>query len=262
MSVSPTLADVFAGTKAENRAALVGYLPAGFPSRATSPDAFRALIDGGCDIVEVGMPYSDPVMDGPTIQAAADKALADGTKIADLLQVVESAAQHGGVPVVMTYWAPVTRYGVDAFARDLANAGGRGLITPDLIPDEAEEWLVASDAHGLDRIFLVAPSSTPQRLQMTVEQCTGFIYAASTMGVTGARQEIGQLAPRLVARTRQCTDLPIGVGLGVRTPQHVREVASYADAVIVGSAFVTAVDRDLDEARELVAYLREATSRA
>lgn len=261
MSVKPTLADVFAGTTAENRAALVGYLPAGFPSRSQSTDAFRALIDGGCDIVEVGMPYSDPVMDGPTIQAAADKALSDGTKIADLLRIVEAASNHGGVPVVMTYWSPVTKYGVDAFARDLANAGGRGLVTPDLIPDEAGEWMVASDAHGLDRIFLVAPSSTPERLQMTAEACSGFVYAASTMGVTGAREEVGQLAPKLVERTRACTDLPIGVGLGVRTPEHVREVSSYADAVIVGSAFVTAVDDDLGKARDLVASLREATSR-
>lgn len=262
MSAQPTLADVFAGTKASNRAALVGYLPAGFPSRDDSADAFRALIDGGCDIVEVGMPYSDPVMDGPTVQAAADKALADGTKVTDLLRIVEAASAHGGVPVVMTYWAPVTRYGVDAFARDLANAGGRGLITPDLIPDEAGDWLVASQTHGLDRIFLVAPSSTPERLKMTVEQCSGFVYAASTMGVTGARQEIGQLAPQLVTRTREFTDLPIGVGLGVRTPEHVREVGSYADAVIVGSAFVTARNDSLATLRQLVESLREATPRA
>lgn len=262
MSAEPTLAQVFEGTRADDRAALIGYLPAGFPSRATSTEAFKALIDGGCDIIEVGMPYSDPVMDGPTIQAAADKALADGTKVADLLRIVEQASAHGGVPVVMTYWAPVTRYGVDAFARDLANAGGRGLITPDLIPDEAGDWLVASDAHGLDRIFLVAPSSTPERLQMTTEKCSGFVYAASTMGVTGARDQIGQAAPQLVERTRECTDLPIGVGLGVRTPEHVREVASYADAVIVGSAFVAAVDDDLAKARDLVGSLREATVRA
>lgn len=262
MSSARSLADVFAAAKADNRSALVGYLPAGFPTRATSSDAFKAVIDGGCDIVEVGMPYSDPVMDGATIQAAADRALADGTKITDLLRIVEAASDHGGVPVVMTYWAPVIRYGVDAFARDLANAGGRGLVTPDLIPDEAAEWIAASTEHGLDRIFLVAPSSTPERLQMTVDLCSGFVYAASTMGVTGARQEIGQLAPQLVARTRECTDLPVGVGLGVRTPEHVREVAAYADAVIVGSALVTAVDSGLEQARSLVQSLREATVHA
>lgn len=256
------LADVFAGVRAQNRSALIGYLPAGFPSRAGSADAFKALIDGGCDVVEVGMPYSDPVMDGPTVQAAADRALRDGTRIADLLRIVEAASNHGGVPVVMTYWAPVTRYGVDRFARDLANAGGRGLITPDLIPDEAGEWLSASAEHDLDRIFLVAPSSTPERLQMTVDACSGFIYAASTMGVTGARDQIGQMAPDLVARTRACTDLPIGVGLGVRTPEHVREIAAYADAVIVGSALVTAVDDSLSSTRTLVHSLREATVHA
>ncbi|WP_153505115.1 tryptophan synthase subunit alpha [Cumulibacter manganitolerans] len=262
MTEHRSLSDVFAATREANRAALIGYLPAGFPSRKQSADAFRALVDGGCDIVEVGMPYSDPVMDGPTIQAAATKALADGTKIADLLTIVEAISTHGGVPVVMTYWAPVTRYGVDAFARDLANAGGRGLITPDLIPDEAGEWLVASEQHGLDRIFLVAPSSTDERLAMTTSRCSGFVYAASSMGVTGARDQIGDLAPRLVERTRRVTDLPIGVGLGVRTPEHVREVASYADAVIVGSAFVTAVDHDLRQAGELVTALREATARS
>ncbi|MFV0532354.1 MAG: tryptophan synthase subunit alpha [Cumulibacter sp.] len=262
MNSAPSLADVFAAARAEKRAALIGYLPAGFPDRAHSADAFRAVIDGGCDIVEVGMPYSDPVMDGPTVQAAADRALADGTKITDMLRIVEAASEHGGVPVVMTYWAPVTRYGVDAFARDLANAGGRGLITPDLIPDEADEWITASTTHGLDRIFLVAPSSTPERLQMTVDSCSGFVYAASTMGVTGARAEIGQLAPRLVARTRECTDLPIGVGLGVRTPEHVREIASYADAVIVGSALVSAIDEGLEQASALVRSLREATGSA
>lgn len=256
-----SLSDVFAGTRTEGRAALVGYLPAGFPSRAESADGFRALIDGGCDILEVGMPYSDPVMDGPTIQAAATRALEDGTRITDLMRVVESAATAGGVPVVMTYWAPVYRYGVERFCRDLAAAGGQGMITPDLIVDEAGDWLAASDQFGLDRIFLVAPSSTPERLALTTAHCSGFVYAASTMGVTGAREQIGDLAPRLVERTREFTDLPVGVGLGVRTPEHVREVGEYADAVIVGSAFVSALEQGTDHARQLAEDLRDATNR-
>ncbi|PRZ31702.1 tryptophan synthase alpha chain [Antricoccus suffuscus] len=235
---------VFEAARSDNRAALVGYLPAGYPSRANSADCFNALIDNGCDIVEIGLPYSDPVIDGPTVQAAADQALADGTKIVDVLRIVSEVSDAGGVAVIMSYWAPIVRYGVDRFARDLASAGGQGIITPDLIPDEAAEWIAASDAHGLDRIFLVAPSSRPDRLKMTVENCRGFVYAASTMGVTGARDTVGAGAAELVRRTKEFTDLPVGVGLGVRTPEHVREVGAYADAVIVGSALVSAVASD------------------
>lgn len=256
---------VFAAARQHDRAALVGYLPAGFPSKAASADCLNALVDGGCDIVEVGLPYSDPVMDGPTIQAAADRALADGTKIVDVLRIVADVSAAGGVAVIMSYWAPIVRYGVDRFARDLASAGGQGIITPDLIPDEAAEWIAASTAHGLDRIFLVAPSSRPDRLKMTVDNCTGFVYAASTMGVTGARDQVGSGAAELVRRTKEFTDLPVGVGLGVRTPDHVREVGAYADAVIVGSALVNEVaahpDRPAQAVGALVAQLRSATGR-
>jgi tryptophan synthase alpha chain len=141
----------------------------------------------------------------------------------------------------MTYWNPVLRYGVDAFARDLAAAGGLGMITPDLIPDEAAEWLAASDNHRLDRIFLVAPSSTPQRLATTVEASRGFVYAASTMGVTGARDAVSRTAPELVQRVKEVSDIPVGVGLGVRSREHAAEIAAYADGVIVGSALVSAL---------------------
>ncbi|HEY0639219.1 MAG TPA: tryptophan synthase subunit alpha [Pseudonocardiaceae bacterium] len=240
------LAPLFASCRAEGRAALVGYLPAGFPTVDGSIDALRAMVDAGCDLVEVGIPYSDPVMDGPTIQAAATEALRAGVRLRDVFRVVEAVAGAGGRAVVMSYWNPVLRYGVDAFARDLAAAGGLGMITPDLIPDEAAGWFAASDAHGLDRIFLVAPSSTPDRLAMTADASRGFLYAASTMGVTGARDAVGSAAPGLVARVREhCAasgrDLPVGVGLGVRSGAQAAEVAAFADAVIVGSAFVSAV---------------------
>jgi tryptophan synthase alpha chain len=236
MSVQPLLADC----RAAGRAALIGYLPAGFPTVPDSAALLRAMIDGGCDLVEVGVPYSDPVLDGPTIQAAAEVALRGGTRLADVLSVVGQVAEAGGHAVVMTYYNPMLHYGVEAFARDLADAGGHGVITPDLIPDEADDWLAAADRFGLDRIFLVAPSSTDERIAATAAASRGFLYAASTMGVTGARDAVGAAAAELVARCRAHTSLPVGVGLGVRSGAQAAEIAGYADAVIVGSAFVSA----------------------
>jgi tryptophan synthase alpha chain len=177
-------------------------------------------------------------MDGPTIQAAAQRALEGGVRTADVLRVVEAVAATGVPTVVMTYWNPVERYGVERFALDLANAGGAGLITPDLVPDEAAAWLAAADQHGLDKIFLVAPSSTDDRLRMTAAACRGFIYATAVMGVTGVREATSDLAGPLVQRTRALTDLPVGVGLGVSNGDQAAEVARFADGVIVGSAFV------------------------
>ena len=253
------LSDTFARTRAEGRAALVGYLPAGFPTVDGSIDAIRVLAESGCDVIEVGLPYSDPVMDGPTIQAAAQQALERGVRTADVLRVVEATAATGVATVVMTYWNPVERYGVDRFAADLAGAGGSGLITPDLTPDEAAPWLEASEEHGLDRIFLVAPSSTDQRIRYTTEHCSGFVYATAVMGVTGARTTTSDLAGPLVARTKAATDLPVGVGLGVSNGDQAAEVAGYADGVIVGSAFVRRVlDADGD-ARQAAKELRSLT---
>jgi tryptophan synthase alpha chain len=190
-------------------------------------------------------------MDGPVIQRASEIALAGGVRTADAIRAVESVAQAGAPVVMMTYWNPIERYGVDRFARDFAAAGGVGLITPDLIPDEASEWLAASDAHGLDRVFLVAPASTDERLEMTAAHCRGFIYATSVMGVTGAREQTSAAAPALVERLRKVTDKPVGVGLGVRDGAQASAVAGYADAVIVGSALV----RCLLDAPDLVAGL-------
>lgn len=228
----------FATAEAEGRAALIGYLPAGFPDMQGSTDALRTMVGAGCDVIEVGLPYSDPVMDGPTIQAAAQQALEGGIRTADVIRTVEAVAATGVPTVVMTYWNPVERYGVDRFARDLANAGGAGLITPDLVPDEAEVWVGAADEHGLDRIFLVAPSSTDARLAMTAGCCRGFVYATAVMGVTGARASSSELAGPLVERVRKVADLPVGVGLGVSNGDQAAEVAGFADGVIVGSAFV------------------------
>jgi tryptophan synthase alpha chain len=228
----------FATARAEGRAALVGYLPAGFPDVPGAIEALRTMVDAGCDVIEVGLPYSDPVMDGPTIQAAAQRALEGGIRTTDVIRTVEAVAATGVPTVVMTYWNPVERYGVDRFARDLAAAGGAGLITPDLVPDEAADWVAAADRHDLDKVFLVAPSSTEDRLAMTAGCCRGFIYATAVMGVTGARESSSDLAGPLVDRVREVSDLPVGVGLGVSNGEQAAEVAGFADGVIVGSAFV------------------------
>ena len=233
-SAGPTISRA----RSEDRGALIGYLPAGFPSVGGAIEAISAMVTAGVDVIEVGLPYSDPVMDGPTIQAACAQALASGVRTRDVLHTVESVAAHGIPTLVMTYWNPIERYGVEAFAADLAGAGGAGLITPDLIPDEADAWLAAADQHDLDKVFLVSPSSTDQRLAMTAEHCRGFVYATAVMGVTGSRDQTSEAAPRLVSRTRAVTDLPVGVGLGVSNGDQAAAVASYADAVIVGSALV------------------------
>jgi len=234
-------ADAVEAARAEGRAALVGYLPVGFPDVAGSVTAARAMVAGGCDVVELGLPYSDPLMDGPLIQAAVDTALKGGTRTRDVLTTVEQVAASGAAVLVMTYWNPIDRYGVDRFAADLVSAGGSGLITPDLIPDEAGEWLAASDAHDLERVFLVAPSSTDARLRSTTAACRGWVYAASTMGVTGVRSQVGDRAQGLVERTRAAGAPRVCVGLGVSTGDQAATVAAYADGVIVGSAFVRAL---------------------
>ena len=255
-SVAPTSAGattgpLLDGLAAQGRAALVGYLPVGYPSVAGSVEAVRTMVDAGADVVELGMPYTDPVMDGPVIQRAVDHALRGGTRVRDTLTAVEQVAGRGAPVLVMTYWNLVLRYGVEAFARDLAAAGGAGLITPDLVPDEAGAWIAASDEHGLDRVFLVAPSSTPERLASTVAASRGFVYAASTMGVTGERATVGSRAEQLVADTRAAGADRVCVGLGVSRPEQATQVASYADGVIVGSALVRSLLDVPDEATGL-----------
>ncbi len=237
-------ARAFAAAKAEGRGALVGYLPVGYPSVPGSLVALKALCgeggDGpGVDLVEIGLPYSDPMMDGPVIQQAGTRALQRGVRTADVFAAVEAVRSTGTPAVVMTYWNLVDRYGVDAFARDLANAGGSGLITPDLIPDEAGEWLSASDLHGLDRVFLVSPSSSDARIASTAAACRGWMYATAVMGVTGTRTASSSAAPGLVARVRSLApETLVAVGLGVSTGDQAAEVTGFADGVIVGSAFV------------------------
>ncbi len=228
----------FERAAAQGRAALVGYLPAGFPSVPGAIAAITAMAQAGADVVEIGLPYSDPLIDGPVIQEASRRALAAGTRVSDVLDTVQAVAAAGVPVLVMTYWNPVDRHGVAAFARDLQNAGGSGLITPDLTPEEAGPWLEEAAARGLDPVFLVAPSSSAERIKLITSACGGFVYAASMMGTTGSRDVVGDEAAALVRRVRECTSLPVGVGLGVKNRAQACEVAGFADGVIVGTAFV------------------------
>lgn len=221
---------------------LIGYLPIGFPTLQDSIDAAIAMVQNGVDILELGVPYSDPVMDGLVIQNATQVALAHGFKLADAFEAVHAVTQAVDAPVLlMTYFNPVFQYGVDRFAADLAAAGGAGLITPDLIPDEAQEWIDAADKHDLDRVFLAAPSSTAERLSSAIAHSRGFVYAVSTMGITGARSDVDKAARSLVERLQEQGAQYVGVGVGISTGTQVREVLQYAQGAIVGSAIVKAL---------------------
>ena len=246
--VASPVTRAFGQAGVDNRAALVGYLPAGFPTVADAIDAAKAMAAAGADVIEIGLPYSDPLIDGPVIAEAVHRALTAGTQVADVLRTVEAVAEAGVAVLVMTYWNPVDHYGVRAFARDLAAAGGSGLITPDLSPEEAGPWLRASDEYGLDRVFLAAPSSADQRIAMIVGECRGFVYAASLMGVTGTRNAVSDQAEGLVRRIRPHTHLPVAVGLGVSNGAQAAQLAEFADGVIVGTAFVRRLLEAVDAA--------------
>jgi tryptophan synthase alpha chain len=236
------LSDTLAGARAEGRAALIAYLPAGFPTVDGGIEAIKAAFDGGADVVEVGLPHSDPVLDGPVIQTADDVALRGGVKIAHVMRTVKEAYEATGKPIlVMTYWNPIDRYGVERFTAELAEAGGAGCILPDLPVQESALWRQHAEKHGLATVFVVAPSSKDERLAAITAAGSGFVYAASLMGVTGTRDSVGKQAEDLVRRTRATTGLPVCVGLGVSDAEQAAEVASFADGVIVGSAFVKRV---------------------
>ena len=263
-SVSVSVKDTIARCKSEGRGVLVAYLPAGFPSVAESVDAAKAALEAGADILEFGVPYSDPVMDGVVIAEATQKALEAGFKLKDLFPAITDITSSTDKPVlVMTYWNPVVQYGVDRFAHDLKAAGGAGLITPDLIPDEAAEWMDAATRHGLENVFLAAPSSSDERLRRAAEQSHGFVYAVSTMGITGTRDDVDSAAKTLVERLYANGASEVCVGLGISSAQQVRDVVSFADGAIVGSALVRALaDVGPSGVATLVAELRTGTPRA
>ena len=246
------LDNLFTKVRAENRAALIAYIPAGFPSQAGCQRVIAAFIAGGVDAIEIGFPYSDPVMDGPTIQAAAVTSLENGTGAAEVFQALATASAH--VPaVVMTYWNPIERYGVNEFSAAIAANGGSGVITPDLTIEESQGWISATDKSAINPIYVVAPSTSDARLAQVTAKCSGFVYVASVMGVTGARTSVSTGAADLVARVRKTTSLPVAVGLGVSTREQAKGVAAYADGVIVGSAFIKALQDAPDEESGLAA---------
>lgn len=259
-----SVASVLTARREAGSGALIGYLPVGFPTFDDSVDAAVAIAENGVDIIELGLPYSDPVMDGPVIQKATQHALANGFKLRHGFDAVRAITERVDVPVlVMTYWNPVVQYGVDRFADDLVAAGGAGLITPDLIPDEGADWLAASERTGLDRVFLAAPSSSDARLRQAVEASRGFVYAVSTMGITGARSDVDQAAKILVSRLRQAGSEHACVGLGISTADQVREILAYADGAIVGSALVKALaEGGVDRVAAVAADLAQGTTRA
>jgi tryptophan synthase alpha chain len=259
------LAERIAAARTEGRAALVGYLPVGYPDVDASIAAMVAMVEAGADVVEIGVPYSDPGMDGPVIQEAVEVAVRAGVGMRDVLAAVQAVSDAGAAAAVMSYWNPIERYGVERFATDLAAAGGAGAITPDLIPDEGREWIAASERAGLDRVFLVAPSSTDARLRSTTAASRGFVYVASTMGVTGARATVSDAARTLVARTREARpDIALCVGLGVSDGAQAAEIAAFADGVIVGSAYVREMleGRGADGVRALTEDLAAGVRRA
>lgn len=255
-----------AAIRASGNRALIGYLPVGFPDLETSVEAAVAIAEAGCTAIELGVPYSDPGMDGPVIQAATQSTLERGFRLEELFEAVAAITARTDVPVlVMTYWNPVLRFGVDRFAERLAAAGGAGLITPDLTPENAQEWLAAADRHDLDRIFLAAPSSSDARIDSAVAASRGFVYTVSTMGTTGARTDVDQaartLADRIAARAEAAGTTALRcVGLGVSTAEQVRDVLDYADGAIVGSALVRALGAGgVPAVRELAASLAAGT---
>jgi tryptophan synthase alpha chain len=227
----------------ESKGSLIGYFPAGYPTIDDSIEALSEMATGGCNVLEIGIPYSDPVMDGPVIQRATEQALQNGFKVKDLFKIINAIREKSDVPIlVMSYWNPILAYGVENFARELAEAGGQGIITPDLIPDEASSWIEISEKNNLERVFLAAPSSSTERVAQVQAASRGFVYAVSTMGITGERTQLDSLARSVVARIRDAGDRPACVGVGVSTAQQVREVNTYADGAIVGTAFIKAYE--------------------
>jgi tryptophan synthase alpha chain len=238
-----TVAEVLSTRTKSNQGSLIGYFPAGYPTVDASVEALVAMANNGCNVLEIGVPYSDPVMDGPVIQRATEKALASGFKLRMLFEVISKVRAKTDVPIlVMSYWNPIIRFGLNAFAESLKYSGAQGLITPDLIPDEAGEWIAVSDQLGLERVFLAAPSSSEDRVERVVANSRGFVYAVSTMGITGERAKLDELARRVVSRVRKAGSIPTCVGVGVSTADQVREVNSYADGAIVGTALIKAYE--------------------
>ncbi len=256
--MNPTrISRLFERLRASHRAGLIGYITAGDPTPEATPDLVAALERGGVDLIELGVPFSDPIADGPMIQRAADRAIRAGTTLRGVLEIARRIREKSEIPLLLfTYLNPILRYGLDALARDAVASGIDGCLITDLSVEEAGPYMDAMRQHGLDTVFLVAPTSTRRRLELVAKYSTGFIYLVSRTGVTGERNTLSDSVAPLVELMRVITDLPLAVGFGISKPEQVRAVGSIADAVVVGSAIVRAVEENVS----LEKFARELSS--
>ena len=237
------ITETFTALKRDGKKGFIPFITAGDPDLQTTKDLIIELARAGATLIELGIPFSDPMADGPVIQRASERALRHGFGIDDVLQVVSDARKETDVPIILfSYFNPLLQFGIERLAREAKGAGVDGVLVTDLVPEEAGEFASVLRANDLDMIFLVAPTSTDKRLQMVAERASGFIYAVSRAGVTGQREEMSAEAEKLVNRVRRFSDLPIAVGFGISTPDHVRDVWRYADAAVVGSAIVELIE--------------------
>jgi tryptophan synthase alpha chain len=238
---------MFETLKLQNRKGLIAYLTAGDPTPDRTPALVEALVRGGADLIELGVPFSDPIADGPVIQAAGERALKAGTTLARVLEIAAEIRKSSEVPLLLfTYLNPVLRYGLERLAADAARAGIDGCLLTDASVEEAHEYIGAMHAHGLDTVFLAAPTSTPRRLELVARYSTGFVYLVSRTGVTGVRESLSSQVAPLIQAVRAATDLPLAVGFGVSRPEHVAELGGQVEAVVVGSAIVRTIERNAD----------------
>jgi tryptophan synthase alpha chain len=252
---------LFENLKRDGRKGLIAYITAGDPSPAHTPELVEALVRGGADLVELGVPFSDPVADGPMIQRAGERALKAGTSLHKVLEIAREIRRRSEVPLLLfTYLNPVIRYGLDRLAHDAAECGIDGCLLTDASVEEAEDYVGAMHKHGLDTVFLAAPTSTGRRLKLVAQYSTGFIYLVSRTGVTGERDSLSNAVTPLVRAMRAVTDLPLAVGFGVSRPEHVRELSAQVDAVVVGSALVRIIEEHAHSPnlpQELEAFVRQ-----
>ncbi len=264
VDTSTRIANLFARHKMKGTKAFIAYITAGDPSLALTPDLVLALEKGGADLIELGVPFSDPIADGPVIQRASDRALQAGTTLAKLLETVRDLRRKSEIPLLLfSYLNPLLRYGFEKLAKDAAAAGIDGVLLTDLSVEEAEQPVASLRKESLDTVFLAAPTSSERRLRLVAEHSSGFVYLVSRTGVTGEQQTLAASAGELTARMRQLTPLPLALGFGISTPAQVAEVARFADGVVVGSAIVKFIEThgsEPDLASKLEAFTRELTA--
>jgi tryptophan synthase alpha chain len=252
---------LFENLKREGRKGLIAYLTAGDPTPERTPALIEALVRGGADLIELGVPFSDPIADGPVIQRAGERALRAGTTLKAVLEIARQVRERSDVPLLLfTYLNPVVRYGLDRLGEDAARCGIDGCLLTDASVEEAHAYVRAMRSHGLDTVFLAAPTSTPRRLKLVAEYSSGFVYLISRMGVTGERDSLSNTVAPLVHSMREVTELPLAVGFGISKPEHVAELGQLVEAVVVGSAFVRIIERGADNSSlelQLESYARE-----